>query len=164
MTWSRFTYWKRGTKIVPLLTQKPKGTDKHLVYYQVKAGCFDPSPYLAMVEQEDINLKKEVEKWKKKNKDASTITFNEWYRERKSVYNKRKGQLEKAHWDHDVKRMDIFKKSLKEAFHLDLWDEVLEKEPESALDFYNEYEKTFKDRMNVLHLKLKQQSITNNHG
>lgn len=139
MAWSRFTYWMRGETVKPPLKKVPKGSNKPLVYHQMMNGDFDPSPYLLMVEEEDKRLEKEVSAWKKKNNGYSKELFDEWYRGRKAVYNTRKFKLEKEHWEYDRSRMELFKKGLRDAFLLDLWDQILEKSSGDVKEFYDLY-------------------------
>lgn len=139
MSWSRFTYWKRGITVKPPLKKAPKGSNKPLILHQIENGDFDPSPYLLMIDKEEKMFQKEIDKWKQENPDAHYETFRNWHRSRLAVFNKRKIKLDKEFWNHHYSRMDLFRKQLRDYYLLDLWDEVLELSPETPMEFFNLY-------------------------
>lgn len=146
MAWSRFTYWRRDTWVSKPLTKVPKGSDKPLVYHQLKHGDFEPSPYLKMVDEEWDMFDKEIEELKLEyatDRDG----FQDKKRNRLAVYNKRVAQLEREHWELDQKRIKMFKDGLKDAFGYDLWDEIMDKFPEAdTKEFYKKYEQRAKEK------------------
>lgn len=144
MAWSQFTYWRRDVWVKKPLTKAPKGSDKPLVYHQLKHGDFDPSPYLSMIEKEWSMFDSEVEKLKK-DYETDSQGFKNKRRNRLAVYNKRVAQLEKEHWELDHKRLKMFREGLYNAFGLDLWDEIMEDYPDATTnEFYNRYEQRAK--------------------
>jgi len=146
MAWSRFTYWRRDTWVPKPLTKAPAGSTKPLVYHQLEHGDFEPSPYLEMVAEEWKRYEDELAEIQQEYKTDRDGLF-EKKRNRLAVYNKRVGQLEREHWDLDQKRMEMFRKGLKDAFGYDLWDEVMDAFPSAdATEFYKEYERRARQR------------------
>jgi len=155
MAFSPFTYWRRDTWVKPPLKKIPKGKTGPLVYHQLLHGDFEPSPYLKMVDKEWSEYGKEVDKIREDFKSDREGLF-EKTRSRLAVYNKRVQKLEEEHWKLDEKRLDLFRKGLKDAFLIDIWDKVMEKYPDTTpQEFYECYKKEVKMINNKIDKRLR---------
>ena len=141
MGWSRFHYWRRGKSVPKVISSKPKSFQGPLIEYQIKQGMYRPSPYLQMVDQEYALLNQEVEKYKIDNPDYNKIDFLGWFRDRKSVYNKRIFKLRDEHWEYDKTRLSMFRNELVKTFGVDVWEKTLEVCEGDEMEFYHQYGK-----------------------
>ena len=115
-----------------------------MVWHQIERGDFDPSPYWDMADKEIEMFEEEMAKYKAEHPSMDLLDYQDHWRKRWAVYNKRIIKLREEHWKHDVSRMDLFKKGLIRAFKVDVWDEVLEECEGGPKDFYKIYKKKAK--------------------
>ena len=144
MAWSQFNYWRRDSWIEKPLTKVPKGSKEPLVWHQIQRGDFDPSPYWDMADKEIVMFEEEMAKYEAKHPSMHRLDYQEHYRKRWAVYNKRIIKLRDEHWKHDESRMELLKKGLIKAFRVDVWDEVLEECDGDPKEFYRTYKKKAK--------------------
>ena len=107
MGFNQFTYWRNDVLISDTKPVKkvPKGGTEKLVYYKILNGEYDESPYWNMSLDCIEQLKNEVLDWKQKNSRACSDAFDDWYCNRRKVYNKKIIKLREEHQRLELKRL-----------------------------------------------------------
>ena len=114
---NQFTYWKRGVNLgKKKLKVKPKDGKEHLIYYQIRNGDWDESPYWKMANENSQKFDLEKREWKERNPRVSKQSYEDWEMVRRNKWNKEIFKLKEAHQEYELKTINNLIQELNHAF------------------------------------------------
>lgn len=138
MGFSQFTYWRNDVFVSDKTPIKkiPKGGTEKLIFYKIQNGEYNESPYWSMSLKCISDLNSEVTQWREKNPRVSEEAFDDWYCQRRRVYNKKIMKLQEEHQRLELKRLNELQLQFMKDFKLDEFPVNLDEYDGTLNDLY----------------------------